>query len=108
MKEFELVPLNLKDYKLGITDDLMYQIKGNAKLIKNIIHDKILDNYGFLFSTEDIKKLDIYVVKNEINITELWLNFCEDEELYLITKEPDLEIDDINKIKDIIINWLLG
>ncbi len=109
MKKFELVSEYLKDYKPSIANDLMYQIKGNTRIIKNIICNKILEETEEIgFNTEEIKALNVYVVKDDEGFTEIWLDFNKYKEMYLIVKVFDLEINNVDKIKNIIVNWLLG
>lgn len=109
MKKFELVSEQLKDFKEGISEDIMYEIKGNTDLIKKIIIDKISCEFDPLHLESNlIKQLNVYVTNGFENTTEIWLDVDKNNDLYFIYKNPEIKIDDVESITKIIINWLLG
>ena len=109
MKKFELVSEYIQDFKNGKTEDLMYEIKGNEKLLKEIIYNKISYKYDPLHLNPDlIKQLNIYVTNGFEFTTEIWLDIDKNNDLFFIYKDKNLKIDDVHKIKEIFIDWLLG
>ena len=63
MKKFELFSKDLQDFKKEKLEDLIYEIKGDEKLLKQIIYEKIKEEYDLLNLKEKnlIKQLNIYV-----------------------------------------------
>ena len=109
MKKFELFSKDLQDFKKEKLEDLIYEIKGDEKLLKELIYRKIQPKCDFLYISEDefIKKLEIYVTKGHSGI-EMWLDFDEYNDLYPINMNCDFTIDNVFKIKNTFIDWLLG
>lgn len=109
MKKFELVSKYIQDFKNEKVEDLMYEIKDNEKLLKEIIYNKISHAYDPLHLNPDlVKQLNIYVTNGFEFTTEIWLDIDEDNDLFFIYKDKILKIDDVDKIKEIFIDWLLG
>lgn len=109
MKKFELVSNDLLDFKKGKYEDLMYEIKGNEKILKQIIYEKIKGEYDLLNFKETtlIKQLKLYVCSGDSE-TEIWLDFDTNNDLYPIKMNCDFTIDNVFKIKNTVIDWLLG
>lgn len=106
--KFALVSNDLTMFRKGEIEDLMYDIQGNISLIKNIVAHKISKKFNnFLFDVADIKKLQIYVVKQD-EFTEIWLDFDKNNDLCFIAKSKYLKIDDVYTITNIVANWLLS
>lgn len=109
MKKFELISKDLQDFKDGKTEDLMYEIKGDEKLLKEIVYNKISSKFDPLHLNPDlIKKLNIYVTNGFESTTEVWLDIDENTDLYFIYKDKNLKINNVDMIKSIVVNWLLG
>ncbi len=110
MKEFKLVSKDLQDYKQGLVEDLMYDVIGNIDLIKSIIKNKINHFYDPLdLNPNLIKQVKFYVAKsNDYNKTDIFLDIDEYNDLYSIASLFNLKIDDVDTIKNIVVDWLLG
>ena len=109
MKKFELISKDLQDFKDGKIEDLIYEIKGNEILLKKIIYDKISSIYDPLQLNSDlIKQLKLYVTDGSNNNIDIFLDIDEYMDLHPIYNNNDVKIDDVNKIKEIFIDWLLG
>lgn len=109
MKVFKLVSKDLQDYKDGLVEDLMYDIVGNLDLIKSIIKKKINHFYDILdLNPNLIKHVRFYVTKSNCNKTDIFLDIDEYNDLYPIASLFNLKIDDVDSIKEVVVDWLLG
>lgn len=113
MKKFDLIPKDnqFDEYVEGKTDDMMYEIVGDTELIKRIIHDNIKqETSDYKLCVDEMETLNIFVTYNFDNecVTEIWLDYNEYKDLYLIAQVENLKLNEVDTIKEIVIGWLIG